>query len=148
VFFADAADHAITIKTIPESWLTSVTIALRSFSSARIGVLPEELNNGDRLCVGTSQPLVVTVTSRREISTEQQKELADWQADSLYGVVSSLDRKARRITLSLSSEAATKTYSIDVRQTRTSCVFAEPTRCATHVNGIGFSSGFPTIKRV
>ena len=42
---------------------------------------------------------MVTVTPRREIDAEQRREIAAWQADSLYGVVSSLDRKARGITL-------------------------------------------------
>ena len=57
---------------------------------------------------------MVTVTPRQEINAEQKKELAAWQADSLYGVVSGLDRKARRITLAVSIGDKTTSYSVDV----------------------------------
>ena len=75
---------------------------------------PEQLNNGDRLCVRTSEPLEVTVTPRTEIDAEQRKELTAWQADSLYGVVSGLDRTARLITLAVSAGDQTSSYSVDV----------------------------------
>ena len=112
VFFADAVGHAITIKTdsgelvnfsydSATKFLTGGSESQSNVTAAR--VQPEELNIGDRLCVGTSEPLVVTVTPRREIRAEQEKELARWQADSLYGVVAAVDRKARLITLDVSA---------------------------------------------
>src|SRR5437899_9638306 len=84
VFFADAVDNAITIKTDSGELVNFTYDRATKFVNGETRLQPEELNNGDRLCVGTSQPLVVTVTARREISTEQQKELSEWQADSLY----------------------------------------------------------------
>src|SRR6266851_8626870 len=112
VFFADVVDHTITLKTdsgdlvhFSYDGATSFLLA-GSRPQPDVGatrVLPEQLNNGDRLCVGTSEPLVITVTPRRDIDTRQKKELAGWQADSLYGVVSGLDGNARRITLAVSA---------------------------------------------
>jgi len=57
---------------------------------------------------------VVTVTPRTEIDAEQKKELTAWQADSLYGVVSGLDRTARLITLAVSAGDKQSSDSIDV----------------------------------
>jgi hypothetical protein len=123
IFFADVVDHAITLKTdsgdlvnLSYDGATSFLLA-GSGSQPDVGatrVPPEQLNNGDRLCVGTSEPLVVTVTPRRDIETRQKKELAAWQTDSLYGVVSELDRNARRITLAVSAGDKDIGYSVDV----------------------------------
>jgi hypothetical protein len=57
---------------------------------------------------------VVTVTPRAEINAEQKKEVAAWQADSLYGVVSALDAKARRITLAVTHGNQNTSYSVNV----------------------------------
>jgi hypothetical protein len=57
---------------------------------------------------------VVTVTQRTEIDAVQKKELAAWQADSLYGVVSALDRNAGRITLMVTSGDKHTSYFVDV----------------------------------
>ncbi len=122
VFFSDAIDDTISVKTDSGDLVnfnyddtTSFLIAgSGSQQDARANrVPPEELNNGDRLCVGTSEPLVVTVTPRRKIEAEQRKELADWQADSLYGIVSGVDQKARQITLAVSAGNQTTSYSVD-----------------------------------
>jgi hypothetical protein len=123
IFFSDVVDHTITLKTDPGdlvnfSYDGATTFLLAgSGSQPDVGatrVLPEQLNNGDRLCVGTSEPLVITVTPRRDIENRQKKELAGWQADSLYGVVSGLDRNARRITLVVSAGDKNISYSVDV----------------------------------
>ncbi len=122
VFFADAAGHAITLKTDSGDLVNfsydGATSFLAESGSQRDGsarrVTPEELNDGDLLCVGTSDPLVVTVTSRQAINAEQKKELAAWQADSLYGVVSGLDRKAQRIRLAVSVGGQNTSYVVDV----------------------------------
>jgi hypothetical protein len=117
VFFADTVDHAITLATDSDDLVHFSYDGATSFVHAGDAhrVPPEQLNNGDRLCVGTSDPLVVTVTPRQEIKAEQKKELAAWQADSLYGVVSGVDRTARRITLAVSAGDQPKSYSVDVR---------------------------------
>src|SRR5258708_2866591 len=123
VFFADTVDRSITVKTdsgdLIDFSYDGATRFLATGSGAQTDasakrVPPEELNNGDRLCVGTSEPLIVAVTPRQEIDAEQKKELAAWQADSLYGVVSELDRNARRITLAVSAGDKTSSYSVDV----------------------------------
>ncbi len=123
IFFADIVDHTVTLKTDSGDLVNFsydvATSFLRDGSGSQpdVGatrVPPEQLNNGDRLCVGTSEPLVVTVTPRRDIETRQKKELAAWQTDSLYGVVSGLDRNARRITLAASAGDKDINYSVDV----------------------------------
>jgi hypothetical protein len=123
VFFTDAVDHTISVKTDAGDLVNFSYDDTTSFLIAGSGsqqnthadrVPPEELNNGDRVCVGTSEPLVVTVTPRREIEAQQRKEVADWQADSLYGVVSGVDQKVRRITLAVSEGNKTTNYSVDV----------------------------------
>ena len=107
VFFADAVDHTITLKTDSGDLVNfsydGATSFLVAGSSLQGGVganrvppeelnpeqlNPEQINNGDRLCVETIEPRVVTVTPRTEIDAEQKKELTAWQGDSLYGVVS------------------------------------------------------------
>jgi hypothetical protein len=117
VFFADVVDHAITIKTDSGDLVNfnydSAASFLRSDASAN-RVLPEQLNIGDFLCVRAVEPVVVAVTPRHEINVEQKKELAAWQADSLYGVVSGLDRKSRAITLAVSTGDKNRIYSVDV----------------------------------
>ncbi len=119
-------DHAITIKTDSGDLVNfnydNTTSFLRSDAGAN-RVLPEQLNNGDRLCVRTVEPVVVTVTPRHEINAEQKKELAAWQEDSLYGVVSGLDRKARLITLAVSTGDKNTSYSVDVSPNATYWVF-------------------------
>jgi len=116
IFFADVVDRTITVKTDSDDLVNfnydNATSFLRSNSSVD-RIPPEELNNGDRLCVGTSEPVLVTVTPRTEINAEQKKEFAVWQADSLYGVVSALDRKARQITLIVSTGDKHTSYSVD-----------------------------------
>jgi hypothetical protein len=116
VFFADVVDHAITIKTDSGDLVNfnydNATSFLRSDASAN-RVLPEQLNNGDRLCVRTVEPGLVNVTPRANIDTEQKKELAAWQQDSLYGVVSAMDKKARVITLAVSTGNKNRSYSVD-----------------------------------
>jgi hypothetical protein len=123
VFFADAVDHAISVKTdsgdlVNLNYDDSASFLIAGSESQQDArthrIPPEELNNGDRLCVGTSEPVVVTVTPRREIEAKQRKEIADWQADSLYGRVSGVDHKARRITLAVSASDKTTNYSVDV----------------------------------
>jgi hypothetical protein len=123
VFFSDAVDRAISVKTdsgdlVNFSYDDSTSFLIAGSGSQQDArahrIPPEELNNGDRLCVGTSKPLVVTVTPRREIEAQQRKEIADWQADSLYGRVSGVDHKARRITLAVSAGDKTTNYSVDV----------------------------------
>jgi hypothetical protein len=120
VFFADAVDHTITLKTDSGDLVNFSYDAATRFLAAGSGSKPredpnpEQLNNGDRLCVGTSESRVVTVTPRTEIDAEQKKELTAWQADSLYGVVSGLDRTARLITLAVTAGDKTSSYSIDV----------------------------------
>jgi hypothetical protein len=132
VFFADAVDRAITLKTDSgdlvdfsydgtTSFLYPGTEPQRDLGGSRL--LPQELNTGDRLCVGTSAPLVVTVTPRREIQAEQKKELAEWQADSLYGVVSEIDRKTRRITLEVSTGYTKTTHVVEVSPSATYWMF-------------------------
>jgi hypothetical protein len=123
IFFADVVDHTITLKTDSGDLVNFSYDGATSFLLAGSGsqpdvdatrVLPEQLNNGDRLCVGTSEPPVITVTRRRDIDARQKKEVAAWQADSLYGVVSGLDRNARRITLDVSAGDRNINYSVDV----------------------------------
>jgi len=123
LFYADLVNHAIKIKADSGDLVNfnydSATSFLRSDAGTN-RVLPEQLNNGDRLCVRTGEPVVVTVTPRAKIDADQKKELAAWQADSLYGVVSGLDRKARVITLAVSipdkntSDDKNTSYSVDV----------------------------------
>jgi hypothetical protein len=117
IFFADIVDRTITIRTDSDDLVNfsydNATTFLRRNSSVN-RVPPEELNNGDRLCVGISEPAVVTVTPRTEINAEQKKELAAWQADSLYGVVSALDAKAGRITLAVTHGNQNTSYSVNV----------------------------------
>src|SRR6266446_4599067 len=121
VDFADIVDHIITVKTDSGDLVNFSYDGATSFLLAGSGtqpnvgatrVPPEQLNDGDRLCVGTSEPLVITVTPRRDIETRQKKELAAWQRDSLYGVVSRLDRSARRITLAVSAGDKDIDYSL------------------------------------
>ena len=128
VFFADTFDHTITLKTDSgdlvnfsydgaTSFLVAGSGSQRDDNAHRVPseeLNPEQLNNGDRLCVGTSQPRMVTVTLRKEIDAGQKKEFAAWQADSLYGFVSGLDRNARRITLAVSAGDKQSSHSIDV----------------------------------
>jgi len=123
IFFADAVDHSITLKTDSGDLVNFRYDSATSFLVARSGphrdadadrVPPEQLNSGDRLCVATSEPRVVTVTPRTEIDAEQKNEFSAWQADSLYGVVSELDRNARRITLAVSAGDHKSSYSVDV----------------------------------
>src|SRR5450755_2177945 len=117
IFFADVVDRTIAVKTDTDDLVNFnynyATSFLRNNSSAD-RVSPEDLNNGDRVCVGTSEPVVVRVTPRTEINAEQKKELAAWQADSLYGVVSALDRNSRWITLAVSTGGKHASYSVDV----------------------------------
>jgi len=115
VFFADTIDHTVSVKTDSGDLVNFNYDDSTNFvdgDSSRIP--PEELNNGDRLCVRKSEPPVVTVTRRRKIEAQQKKEIADWQADSLYGIVSGMDLKARRITLAVSAGKKTTNYSVDV----------------------------------
>jgi hypothetical protein len=123
VFFTDAIDHTISIKTDSGDLVNFNYDDATNFLIAGSGsrqdtranrILPAELNNGDRLCVGASEPLVATVTPRRKIEAQQKKEIADWQADSLYGMVSGVDPKARRIELAVSAGNKTANYSVDV----------------------------------
>jgi hypothetical protein len=117
IFFADVVDRTITVRTDSDDLVNfsydNATSFLRRHSNAN-RIPPEELNNGDRLCVGTSDPVVVTVTPRTEINAEQKKELAAWQADSLYGVVSDLNRKAGWITLVVTHGNKNTSYSVNV----------------------------------
>ena len=117
IFFADEVDRTITVRTDSDDLVNfsydNATSFLRRNSNAN-RIPPEELNNGDRLCVGTSDPVVVTVTPRTEINAEQKKELAAWQADSLYGVVSDLNRKAGWITLVVAHGNKNTRYSVNV----------------------------------
>jgi hypothetical protein len=123
VFFANGVNRTITLKTDSgdlvdfnydgdTSFLHPGTEPQRDVGGNRM--LPQELKTGDRLCVGTSAPLTVTVTPRREIQAEQKKELAEWQADSLYGIVSEIDRKAQRITLEVSTGDTKTTHVVEV----------------------------------
>jgi hypothetical protein len=123
VFFADAVDHTISVKTdtgdlVNFNYNDATSFLIPGSGSQQDApanrVPPEELNNGDRLCVGASEPLVVNVTPRRRVEAEQQKELADWQADSLYGIVSGVDPQARHITLAVSAGDKTTSYSVAV----------------------------------
>src|SRR5258708_3532790 len=120
VFFSDVVDHTVTIKTDSGDLVNfnydSATIFLRAAPESQQNaganrVLPEALNNGDRLCVGASKPAVVTVTPRQEIDSQQKRELAAWQADSLYGVVSGLERQTRQPTLPVPVLDQTTSYS-------------------------------------
>src|ERR1019366_2923164 len=126
VFFTDAVDHTISIKTDSGDLVNFGYDDATSFLIAGSGlrtdvranrIAPEELNDGDRLCAGTSEPPVVTVTPRRMVETQQRKELGEWQADSLYGIVSGVDQEARRITLTVSAGNKTTGYSVDVSPT-------------------------------
>jgi hypothetical protein len=114
VFFADVFDHAITLKTDSGDLVNLNYDEATSFLLAGrgSGMGPEELNNGDRVCVENTHAVVVT--PRSEIQAEQKRKLADWQADSLYGVVSELNREARRVTLAVSAANKTMSYSVDV----------------------------------
>jgi hypothetical protein len=116
VFFADAVDRTITVKTDSGDLVNFTYDHATRFVTAgsRAEGSPPEFNTGDRVCVGTSEPLMVTVTPRREIDAEQKKELAAWQGDSLYGVVTGVDRETRRINLAVSAGAKTATHSVDV----------------------------------
>jgi hypothetical protein len=117
LFYADLVNYAIKIKADSGDLVNfnydSATSFLGSDAAAN-RILPAQLHNGDRLCVRTGEPVVVTVTSRTRIDADQKKELAAWQADSLYGVVSGLDRKARVITLAVSIGDKHTSYSVDV----------------------------------
>jgi hypothetical protein len=126
VFFADAIDHTISVKTDSGDLVNFNYDDATNFLIAGSGsqqdtranrIPPEDLNNGDRLCVGTPEPPVVTVTPRRKIEAQQKKEVADWQADSVYGIVSGVDQEARRITLTVSAGDKTKSYSVGVSPT-------------------------------
>jgi hypothetical protein len=123
VFFTNGVDRTITLKTDSgdlvafnyhgdTSFLHPGTEPQRDLGGNRM--LPQELNTGDRLCVGTSAPLLVTVTPRREIQAEQKKELGEWQADSLYGIVSEIDRKAQLFTLEVSTGDTKTTHVVEV----------------------------------
>jgi hypothetical protein len=123
IFFADIVDHTITLENDSGDLVNFSYNGATSFLLAGSGsqpdvgatrVPPEQLNNGDRLCVGTSEPLVVAVTPRRDIETRQKKELGEWQADSLYGVVKGLDRNARLITLAVSAGDHDIDHSVDM----------------------------------
>jgi hypothetical protein len=130
VFFADAVDRTITVKTDSGDLVNFSYDHGTSFvraGSRSEAVPPEALNTGDRLCVGTSEPPMVTVTPRREIDAEQKKELAAWQGDSLYGVVAGVNREARRITLAVSAGDKTATHSIDVSSNAAYWVFPHDT---------------------
>ena len=126
VFFTDVVDHTISIKTdsgdlLNVSYDSATSFLVAESESPKDGranrIAPEELNNGDRLCVETSEPLVVTVTPRRKIEAQQREELAEWQSDSAYGVVTAVDRQARRITLEVSAGDKTTNHSFDVSPT-------------------------------
>jgi hypothetical protein len=116
VLFANVVEHAITIKTDSGDLVNFNYDNATSFLRSDVGanrVLPEQLNNGDRLCVRAIEPVVVNVTPRANIDAAQKKELAAWEADSLYGVVSGLDKKARVITLAVTTGDKSTSYSID-----------------------------------
>src|SRR5207244_2239698 len=98
VFFSDVVDHTITIKTDSGDLVNFNYDNAASFVQGTARIVPEQLNNGDRLCIRTSEPVIVMVTPRSEIGAEQKEVLAAWQADSLYGVVSGLDLRTRTIT--------------------------------------------------
>jgi len=114
VFFSDVVDRTITIKTDAGDLVNFSYDDAASFVQGADRVSPRQLNNGDRLCVRTIKPVVVSVTSRAEIEAMQKKELAAWQADSLYGIVSGLDLKTRKITLAVSLSGKYTSYSVDV----------------------------------
>ena len=123
VFFADAIDHTISVKTDSGDLVNFNYDDATNFLLAGSGsqqdaranrVPPEELNNGDRLCVGTSAPQMVTITPRLMIEAQQRKEFDEWQSDSLYGIVFGVDQKARRITLAVSAGNKTTNYSVEV----------------------------------
>ena len=117
VFFADVVDHTIRIKTDSGDLVNfnydNATSFLRNDAGAN-RVLPEQLNNGDRLCVRPTEPVVVNVTPRANINAAQKKELAAWEADSLYGVVSGLDKQARVITLAVKTGDKSASHSVDL----------------------------------
>ena len=117
LFYADVVNHVIKIKTDSGDLVNfnydKATSFMRNDGDA-VPVQPDQLHNGDRLCVGTGDPIVVTVTSRASINAAQKKELAAWQGDSLYGVVSGLDRKARLITLAVSIDDKTTSYPVGI----------------------------------
>src|ERR1700686_2861329 len=84
VFFADVVDHTIRIKTDSGDLVNFNYDNATSFLRSDVGanrVLPEQLNNGDRLCVRAIEPVVVNVTPRANIEAAQKKELAAWEAD-------------------------------------------------------------------
>ena len=117
LFYADVVNHAIKIKTDSGDLVSFNYDNATSFLGNDVGakrVLPEQLNNGDRLCVRMGESVVVTVTPRAKIDADQKKELVAWQADSLYGVVSELDTKVRVITLAVSIGDKNTSYSVDV----------------------------------
>jgi hypothetical protein len=115
VFFADAIDHTISVKTDSGDLVNfNYDDATKFLTADANPTQPAELNNGDRLCVRNSEPPVVTVTPRRKIEAQQKKEIADWQTDSLYGIVSAVDQTTRRVTLAVSAGDKTSNYSVDV----------------------------------
>jgi hypothetical protein len=130
VFFADVVDRAITINTGSGDLVNfnydKATSFLRSDASAN-RVLQEQLNNGYSLCVRTVKPVVVTGTPRKIVGAEQEKELAAWQADSLYGFVSAVDKKARVITLAVSTGNKNTSYSVNVSPNATYWCFPRNT---------------------
>jgi hypothetical protein len=78
ISFADIVDHTITIKTdsgdLVDFHYDNATSFLRSDLGAT-HLLPEQLNNGDRLCVRKVEPVEVSVTPRAKIDAGQKKNL-------------------------------------------------------------------------
>jgi len=61
-----------------------------------------------------SQSKKVLVNRRPDIEAQQRDELAAWQARSVFGVITELDPRTRKITLEVSSPQKSPEITIDI----------------------------------
>jgi hypothetical protein len=87
-------------------------------SPGSIRLDPVQVNVGDRLCVQSSDdkgPIKkVLVIRRPDIEAQQRNELAAWQARSVFGIITALDPRTRRVTLKLAGAENSSEIAIDV----------------------------------
>ena len=115
IFGIDTVEHTLIIKTDSGEMVNVTydrsTVFLHvakgpSHPEGAPPIQPDQLNVGDRLCVQLSSDkrtaTSVMATLRGDIDTRAEPELAAWQAQSIFGVVTAIDPKRRQLTVTLS----------------------------------------------
>jgi hypothetical protein len=101
----DALDRMLTVKSDAGDFFDLHYEDSSTFTDGKTTLAPQDLNMDDRLCVetfgdpGQSVASHVLVTRRFEIDLRDRQGLLEWQRDSVFGTVKSMDTTNDRIAV-------------------------------------------------